>query len=104
LIVTHNMQQAARASDYTAMMYQGRVIEYGKTEQIFSNPKEKQTQEYLFSGFVHCLYTISHSIDSWKTPRFHRCRANTSNGKGIALTQLPALTCRKPRFFSRQTR
>jgi phosphate transport system ATP-binding protein len=51
LIVTHNMQQAARASDYTAMMYLGRVIEYGKTEQIFSNPKHKQTQDYITGRF-----------------------------------------------------
>jgi len=51
LIVTHNMQQAARASDYTAMMYLGRVIEYGKTEQIFHNPKHKQTQDYITGRF-----------------------------------------------------
>jgi phosphate transport system ATP-binding protein len=51
LIVTHNMQQAARASDYTAMMYLGRVIEYGKTEQIFSTPREKQTQDYITGRF-----------------------------------------------------
>jgi phosphate transport system ATP-binding protein len=51
LIVTHNMQQAARASDYTAMMYLGRVIEHGKTEQIFSNPRMKQTQDYITGRF-----------------------------------------------------
>ena len=51
LIVTHNMQQAARASDYTVMMYLGRVIEHGKTEKIFSNPTHKQTQDYITGRF-----------------------------------------------------
>jgi phosphate transport system ATP-binding protein len=51
LIVTHNMQQAARASDYTAMMYLGEVEEFGKTEQIFSNPQKKRTQDYITGRF-----------------------------------------------------
>ncbi|HQA71098.1 MAG TPA: phosphate ABC transporter ATP-binding protein PstB, partial [Deltaproteobacteria bacterium] len=47
VIVTHNMQQAARVSDYTAFMYLGRLIEYGDTERIFTVPREKMTEEYL---------------------------------------------------------
>ncbi len=47
LIVTHSMQQAARFSDYTAFMYLGELIEFNKTEIIFSQPAEKRTQEYL---------------------------------------------------------
>jgi phosphate transport system ATP-binding protein len=46
-IVTHNMQQAARVSDYTAFMYLGELIEYGDTNTIFTNPTEKQTEDYI---------------------------------------------------------
>jgi phosphate transport system ATP-binding protein len=51
VIVTHNMQQAARVSDYTAFMYLGRLIEYGQTSQIFSNPRLKQTEDYVTGRF-----------------------------------------------------
>lgn len=47
LIVTHSMQQAARFSDYTAFMYLGEMMEFGKTEEIFSQPKNKQTADYI---------------------------------------------------------
>ncbi len=47
LIVTHNMQQAARVSDYTAFMYLGKLIEYGATNKIFTNPGEKMTEDYV---------------------------------------------------------
>ena len=47
LIVTHNMQQAARTSDYTAFMYLGRLIEYGPTSDIFQRPRSKATEDYL---------------------------------------------------------
>jgi len=47
VIVTHNMQQAARVSDYTAFMYMGDLIEFGDTDQLFTNPKEKQTEDYI---------------------------------------------------------
>ncbi|MDJ1182822.1 phosphate ABC transporter ATP-binding protein PstB [Roseofilum casamattae] len=47
LIVTHSMQQAARFSDYTAFMYLGELMEFGKTEEIFSRPKKKQTEDYI---------------------------------------------------------
>jgi len=50
-IVTHNMQQASRISDYTAFMYLGDLIEYDKTEKIFLNPKEKQTEDYITGRF-----------------------------------------------------
>jgi phosphate transport system ATP-binding protein len=51
LIVTHNMQQAARTSDYTAFMYLGRVIEYGLTSVLFTNPLVKDTQDYITGRF-----------------------------------------------------
>jgi phosphate transport system ATP-binding protein len=51
VIVTHNMQQAARVSDYTAFMYLGELIEYGSTEKIFTVPGEKMTEEYLSGRF-----------------------------------------------------
>ncbi|MBN1215097.1 MAG: phosphate ABC transporter ATP-binding protein [Candidatus Lokiarchaeota archaeon] len=51
IIVTHNMQQAARISDYTGFMYLGKLIEFGKTEQIFEKPKEKLTENYITGRF-----------------------------------------------------
>ncbi len=51
VIVTHNMQQASRLSDYTAFMYLGDMVEYDKTENIFLNPKEKLTEEYITGRF-----------------------------------------------------
>lgn len=51
LIVTHNMQQAARVSDYTAFFYEGRLIEFGATTQVFSTPRERQTEEYITGRF-----------------------------------------------------
>jgi phosphate transport system ATP-binding protein len=50
-IVTHNMQQASRISDYTAFMYLGDLVEFGETEQIFLNPKKKQTEDYITGRF-----------------------------------------------------
>ncbi len=50
-IVTHNMQQAARVSDYTAFFFEGRIIEFGTTRQIFTNPAIKQTEEYITGRF-----------------------------------------------------
>jgi phosphate transport system ATP-binding protein len=47
IIVTHNMQQAARVSDYTAFMYLGEMVEFGDTDAIFTNPKKKQTEDYI---------------------------------------------------------
>ena len=47
IIVTHNMQQAARVSDYTAFMYMGDLIEYGDTDTLFTNPGKKQTEDYI---------------------------------------------------------
>jgi phosphate transport system ATP-binding protein len=46
-IVTHNMQQAARVSDYTAFLYLGEMVEYGQTDDIFRNPREKRTEDYI---------------------------------------------------------
>lgn len=50
-IVTHNMQQAARVSDFTAYMYLGELIEYGKTDQIFIKPAKKETEDYITGRF-----------------------------------------------------
>jgi phosphate transport system ATP-binding protein len=47
VIVTHNMQQAARVSDYTAFMYLGELMEFGDTDTIFTNPSQKQTEDYI---------------------------------------------------------
>lgn len=51
VIVTHNMQQAARIGDFTALYYQGKLIEYDKTLKIFTNPAEKLTEEYITGRF-----------------------------------------------------
>jgi len=51
VIVTHNMQQAARVSDYTAFFFEGYVVEYGDTRQIFENPAEKKTEDYITGRF-----------------------------------------------------
>lgn len=51
VIVTHNMQQAARVSQYTAFFYQGKLIEVGQTQELFTNPKEKQTEDYITGRF-----------------------------------------------------
>jgi phosphate transport system ATP-binding protein len=51
VIVTHNMQQAGRVSDHTAFFYLGRLIEFGSTAKIFSNPGEKQTEDYITGRF-----------------------------------------------------
>jgi phosphate transport system ATP-binding protein len=50
LIVTHNMQQASRTSDYTAFMYLGRLIEYGPTPDIFRIPRLRETEDYVTGG------------------------------------------------------
>lgn len=47
VIVTHNMQQAARVSDHTAFLYLGKLIEFGATDKLFTNPQEKQTEDYI---------------------------------------------------------
>lgn len=51
LVVTHNMQQAARISDYTAYMYLGDLIEYGDTDKIFTRPSRKETEDYITGKF-----------------------------------------------------
>ena len=51
IIVTHNMQQAARVSDVTAFFYEGRLIEMGRTEQIFTKPGKSQTEDYITGRF-----------------------------------------------------
>jgi phosphate transport system ATP-binding protein len=50
-IVTHNMQQAARVSDFTAYMYLGELIEYGVTDELFIKPKRKETEDYITGRF-----------------------------------------------------
>ena len=51
VIVTHNMQQAARVSDYTAFFYKGVIVEYGNTQQLFTKPREKKTEDYITGRF-----------------------------------------------------
>jgi phosphate transport system ATP-binding protein len=51
VIVTHNMQQAARVSDFTAFLYLGELVEYGDTKSLFENPKNELTERYLVGGF-----------------------------------------------------
>jgi phosphate transport system ATP-binding protein len=51
VIVTHNMQQAARVSDYTAFLYLGSLIEFGKTQKLFTVPQQKMTEDYLSGRF-----------------------------------------------------
>jgi phosphate transport system ATP-binding protein len=51
VIVTHNMQQASRSSDYTAFMYLGELIEYGATDKIFTAPDNKRTEQYITGRF-----------------------------------------------------
>ncbi len=51
VIVTHNMQQAARISDKTAFMLNGELVEFSDTDQLFSNPKDKRTEDYITGRF-----------------------------------------------------
>jgi phosphate transport system ATP-binding protein len=51
VIVTHNMQQAARISDYTAFLYMGELVEYGPTDRLFTNPAEERTEAYVTGRF-----------------------------------------------------
>jgi phosphate transport system ATP-binding protein len=51
VVVTHNMQQAARVSDYTAFMFLGKLVEFDRTETIFTNPSSKLTEEYVTGRF-----------------------------------------------------
>jgi phosphate transport system ATP-binding protein len=51
IVVTHNMQQAARISDFTAFFYEGDLIEFGPTTQLFTNPREKRTEDYITGRF-----------------------------------------------------
>lgn len=51
VIVTHNMQQAARVSDYTAFFYMGDLVEHDETKRIFTTPAKKQTEDYLTGRF-----------------------------------------------------
>ncbi len=51
VVVTHNMQQAARASDFTAFMYLGQLVEYGNTEDLFENPVNELTENYITGNF-----------------------------------------------------
>src|SRR6266852_4664994 len=51
VLVTHNMQQAARTADFTAFMYTGDLIEFGETKQIFTNPARRETEDYITGRF-----------------------------------------------------
>lgn len=62
IVVTHNMQQAARVSDYTAFMFMGELIEHDVTDKIFTTPKVKQTEDYITGRFGK--QTLLHSVHS----------------------------------------
>ena len=51
IIVTHNMQQAARVSDMTAFFYEGYIVEFAPTQQLFTNPSQKRTEDYITGRF-----------------------------------------------------
>ena len=51
VIVTHNMQQAARASDWTGFFWLGELVEYGPTEKLFTNPTQQKTEDYITGRF-----------------------------------------------------
>ena len=51
MIVTHNMQQASRVSDYTAFLYLGELVEFGETEKLFIKPEKQQTEDYITGRF-----------------------------------------------------
>ena len=51
VVVTHNMQQAARVSDNTAFFYEGHLVEFGATKELFTKPREKQTEDYITGRF-----------------------------------------------------
>jgi len=51
VIVTHNMQQAARVSDYTAFIHEGDLVEFDRTDRIFTNPRERRTEDYVTGKF-----------------------------------------------------
>lgn len=51
VVVTHNMQQASRVSDYTGFLYEGNLVEFGETEQVFVSPRKKQTEDYITGRF-----------------------------------------------------
>ena len=70
LIVTHNMQQAARVSDYTAFMYLGELIEFGETAKIFTNPRRKRPKTTSPAASAERVDERRHAADPWKdTPR-----------------------------------
>ena len=52
LLVTHNMQQAARVSDYTALLHQGRLVEFGETDALLTNPRERLTEDYITGRYA----------------------------------------------------
>ncbi len=52
LIVTHNMQQAARVSDYTAFLHEGQLIEFGETDALLKNPRERLTEDYITGRYA----------------------------------------------------
>jgi phosphate transport system ATP-binding protein len=51
IIVTHNMQQAARVSDHTAFLYEGVLVEFGRTEDVFTKPQKQETEDYITGRF-----------------------------------------------------
>ncbi|KAF1853526.1 hypothetical protein Lal_00046487 [Lupinus albus] len=85
VIVTHNMQQAARISQYTAFMYLGELVEFGQTEKIFMNPNERRTQDYITGRFGKRggLAMPGHIVTSYDTD-LENLRRSISEMGGVA--------------------
>jgi phosphate transport system ATP-binding protein len=79
LVVTHNMQQAARVSDYTAYMYMGELIEFGKTDELFIKPRHKQTEDYITGRFGRSRPRDSNRAKDIRWPLPTSPRLMTSN-------------------------
>jgi ABC-type phosphate transport system ATPase subunit len=65
IIVTHNMSQAARVTDYTAFLYEGNMIEFGETQKMFTVPTHKKTEESFTSSHIAALFRASSTIISF---------------------------------------
>src|SRR6187402_381325 len=74
VIVTHNMQQAARVSDFTAFMYLGELVEFGSTSKIFTSPNDKRTQDYITGRFGSVAGPVSWLTNTPQRPSTSTCR------------------------------
>ena len=96
-IVTHNMQQAARVSDYTAYMYLGDLVEFGETDQIFIKPKKKETEDYITGRFGEALHATRSPRERkrWE-PATTRSRSTTRSSSRCDRACCRWAACRVP--------